>query len=85
MRRDALHRHAQAVLQHELRRAQSRLAALPDDGRRSVEDASSRVTSSLVDALLAEAGREPALAQALESIYGHERRWDPRAALWVAD
>jgi hypothetical protein len=50
-----------------------------------VQDASSRVTSSLVDALLAEARREPAVAQALESIYGHERRWDPRAALWVAD
>jgi hypothetical protein len=85
MRRDALQRHAQAVLQHELRRAQSRLAALPDDSRRSAEDASSQVTSSLVDALLAEARREPALAQALESIYGPERRWDPRAALWVAD
>jgi hypothetical protein len=85
MRRDALRRHAQAMLEHELRRAQGRLAQLPADGRRSVEEASSRVTAALVDALLAEAPREPALAEALASIYGRERRWDPPAALWVAD
>jgi len=85
MRRDALRRHAQAVLEHELGRAHGRLAGLPDEGRRSVAEASSRVTAALVDALLAEARREPALAEALASIYGHERRWDPRAALWVAD
>jgi hypothetical protein len=85
MRRDALRRHAQAVLEHELRRARGRLAGLPDEGRRSVEDASSQVTAALVDALLAEARRETPLAQALESIYGPEQRWDPRAALWVAD
>jgi hypothetical protein len=85
MRRSALQRHARTVLDHELRRARGRLAGLPDEGRRSVEDASSRVTAALVDALLDEASNEPVLAQALASIYGPERTWQPRAALWVAD
>jgi hypothetical protein len=85
MRRGALQRHAQVLLEHELRRAHGRLAALEGDGRRSVEDTSSRVTAALVDALLAEARREPALAEALASIYGHERTWDLPAALWVGD
>ena len=75
-----VHRHAQAVLAHELRRAQGRLAALPDEGRRSVEDASARVTAVLVDALLEEARTEPALAEALACIYGHERTLEPQAA-----
>lgn len=85
MRRSAVYRHARTVLEHELRRAHGRLAALPGDGGRSVEDASSRVTFALVEALIEEARNEPALAQALASIYGHERTWEPRAALWVAD
>jgi glutamyl-tRNA reductase len=85
MRRSAVRRHAREVLEHELRRARRSLAALPGDGRQSVEDASSRVTAALVEALLEQARHEPALAEALESIYGYERRWDPRAALWVAD
>lgn len=80
MRRSVLRRHARAVLEHELRRAESRLAALPGDGRRSVEDTSSRVTAALVEALLEEAGSEPVLAQALASIYGDERAFEPQAA-----
>jgi len=50
-----------------------------------VEEASSRVTAALVDTLLDEARHEPALAQALVSIYGGELAWEPRAVLWVAD
>jgi hypothetical protein len=80
MRRSVLQRHARAVLEHELRRAHGRLSGLPGDGRRSVEDASSRVTAALVEALLEEAGNEPALARALASIYGYERTPEPRAA-----
>jgi hypothetical protein len=85
MSRDALRRHARAVLEHELRRARVRLAKLSAEGRAQVEEAGSNVTAALVDTLLAEASREPALAEALESIYGHDLRWDHRAALWVAD
>jgi len=80
MRRSVLQRHARAVLEQELRRAHGRLSALPGDGPRSVEDASSRVTAALVDALLEEAGNEPVLAQALASIYGYEPTPEPRAA-----
>jgi hypothetical protein len=80
MRRSALHRHAQAVLEHELRRARGRLALLPDEQRRAVEDASARVTSALVEAVLAEACGEPALARALVSIYGGRHTWEPQAA-----
>ena len=85
MSRDACHRHARAVLEHELRRARRRLDELPDERRSAVEGVSSRVTAALVETLLEEARREPALARALVSIYGDERAWDPRAALWVAD
>jgi hypothetical protein len=73
------------MLDHELRRAHGRLAQLPRGRRRAVEEASLRVTAALVETLLEEARREPALAHALVSIYGHERAWEPRAALWVAD
>jgi Glutamyl-tRNAGlu reductase, dimerisation domain len=85
MRRSALRRHANAVLRHELRRARARLAALPGEGRCSVEEVTSQVTDALVEALLEQARREPALAQALVSIYGHERSWEPQAPVWVAD
>jgi hypothetical protein len=85
MRRSALHRHARAVVEHELGRARGRLATLPREGRRSVEDASFRVSAALVEALLDEAREEPALARALASIYGYERTWEPRTPLWVAD
>jgi hypothetical protein len=85
MTRETLALHAQAVLEHELGRAHGRLATLPDEGRRSVEQASAEVTAALVDTLLREAGREPTLADALASIYEPDRRWDGRAALWVAD
>jgi len=85
MSRDACHRHARAVLEHELGRARGRLDELPDERRRAVEGVSSRVTAALVEALLEEARREPALARALVSIYGDQGAWDPRAVLWVAD
>jgi hypothetical protein len=80
MRRSAFQRHARVVVEYELRRAGRPLGALPAEGRRSVEDVSSRVASALVDALLADAGQEPALAEALASIYGRDGAREPRAA-----
>jgi hypothetical protein len=85
MRRSTFHRHARAVLDHELWRARGRLAALPRERRRAVEEASSRFTAELVETLLEEARHEPVLEHALVSIYGHEPVWEPRAVLWSAD
>ena len=85
MRRSTVHRHARAVLEHELRRARGRLAALPGERRQVVEEVSARITAALVQTLLDEARHEPVLARALVSIYGHEPDWEPRAVLWVAD
>jgi hypothetical protein len=81
----AFHRHAEAVLDHELHHVRGRLALLPAERRLEVEEVSARVAAALVDGVLAQARAEPALAQALVSIYGHEPVWEPRAVLWVAD
>jgi hypothetical protein len=66
----AFHRHARSVLDHELRRARGTLAALPSDRRVAVEELTVRVTTALVDGVFEQARGEPALAQALGSIYG---------------
>jgi len=76
----AFHRHAEAVVDHELRRVRGRLALLPAERRLEVEEVSACVAAALVDVVLAEARTEPTLAQALASIYGPERGWEPRAA-----
>jgi hypothetical protein len=68
----AFHRHAQAVLDHELRRARGRLSVLPPAHRLAVEQASARVASALVDGVLEHARKEPWLAQALVTIYQAE-------------
>ena len=85
-RRDrALHRHARAILEHELVRARKRLAELPEERRPALEEASARVVAAVVDSVLEESRREPALARALDSIYGREPAWEPRALSWASD
>jgi hypothetical protein len=85
-RRDrAVHDHAQALVEHELLRAQKRLAKLPEGRRSALEEATVRVVASMVDGLLEESRREPALARALASIYGAEPPWEPRLVSWAAD
>jgi hypothetical protein len=85
-RRDrAFHQHAQAVLEHELLRARKRLSELPEERRSALEDATARVTAAVVDSVLEESRREPALARALGSIYGPEPAWEPRAVSWATD
>ncbi len=85
-RRDrAFHRHAQAVLEHELLRARKRFAELPDERRSALEDASARVVAAVVDSVVEESRREPALARALGSIYGPESAWEPRVVAWATD
>jgi glutamyl-tRNA reductase len=85
-RRDrAFHRHAQAVVEHELLRARKRLAALPEERRSALEDVTARVVAAVVDAVLEESRREPALARALASIYDPEPAWEPRAVSWATD
>jgi len=85
-RRDrAFHAHAQAVLEHELLRARKRLAALPEDRRSALDDATARVVAAVVDSVLEESRREPALARALGSIYGPEPAWEPGVVSWATD
>ena len=68
----AFHRHAQAVLDHELLRARKRLVDLPEERRVALEEETARVVAAVVDSVLEESRREPALARALGSIYGPE-------------
>ena len=67
---EALHRHAEIVVEHELRRARRRLAGLPPNRRGEVEELALRVANELVDAVLDQARQDPILEQALRSIYG---------------
>ena len=85
-RRDrAFHAHAQVVLEHELLRARKRLAALPEDRRSALDDVTARVVAAVVDSVLEESRREPALARALGSIYGPEPAWEPAVVSWATD
>jgi hypothetical protein len=81
----AFHHHAQAVLEHELLRARRRLGELPEERRSALEDVTARVVAAVVDSVLEESRREPALARALGSIYGPEPAWEPRVVSWAAD
>jgi hypothetical protein len=85
-RRDrALHGHAQAILEHELRRSRKRLAQLPEGRRSALEEEAARVVAAVVDSMIEESRREPSLARALASIYGVEPAWEPRVVSWAAD
>ena len=70
MNTEAFHRHAEIVVEHELRRARRRLAGLPHNRRGEVKELALRVAIELVDGMLDEAREDPILEQALRSIYG---------------
>ena len=81
----AFHRHAQVVLDNELRRARGRLTEIPVERRLVVEEVSARVSEAVVDAVLRHAHDEPSLAQALVAIYDREPVPELRAVSCVAD
>ncbi len=81
----AFHAHAQAVLEHELKRARKQLARLPEERRPAVEEVTARAVVAAVDSMIEESRREPSLARALASIYGPEPAWEPRVVSWAAD
>ena len=81
----ALHDHARAILEHELRRARKGLARLPEERRSALEEEAARVIAAVVDSMVEDARREPSLAQALASIYGTEPGWEPRLVSLAAD
>ena len=81
----ALRRHARVILEHELVRARKRLAELPEERRSALEEATARVVAAVVDSVLEEAHREPALARALDSIYALEPSWEPKVVSLAAD
>ena len=81
----AFHGHAEAVLEHELRRARKQLARLPEERRPAVEEVTEQVVAAVVDAMIEESRREPSLARALASIYGAEPSWEPWVVSWAAD
>jgi hypothetical protein len=81
----AFRRHAETVVDLELRRARGRLGRLPLERRRAVEELSVRVAVAVVDGVLEQARDEPSLAQALLSIYGLEPGPGTRAVLWAPD
>jgi glutamyl-tRNA reductase len=81
----AFRRHAEIVVDHELRRARGRLAGLQEDRRGEVEELALRVAAELVDSVLEQARDEPMLAQALRSIYGHGRSRELRALPCFSD
>jgi hypothetical protein len=81
----AFHDHAEAILEHELRRARKRLAQQPEGHRSALEEETARVVAAMVDSVIEESRREPALARALLSIYGPKPAWEPRVVSWAAD
>jgi hypothetical protein len=81
----ALRDHAQAILEHELRKAHKCLASVPEERRSALEEEAARVTAAVVDSMIEEARREPSLARALASIYGTEPAWEPRLVSLAAD
>jgi len=81
----ALRDHAEAILDHELRRAHKSLAGLPEERRSALEEEAARVVAAVVGSMIQEARREPSLARALASIYGTEAAWEPRLVSWAAD
>jgi hypothetical protein len=81
----AFHGHAEAVLEHELRRARKQLARLLEERRPAVEEVTAQVVAAVVDAVIEESRHEPSLARALASIYGPEPAWEPRLVSWAAD
>ena len=85
MNTEAFHRHAEIVVEHELRRARRRLAGLPHDRRGEVEELVLRIASELVDGVLDQARQDPILGQALRSVYGPAIARELRVLSCVSD
>jgi hypothetical protein len=66
----AMRRHADELVDEQLHCVRHRLEALTPERRRAVEESVRAVVDSVAVAVLEEAPRSPALAAALESIYG---------------
>jgi hypothetical protein len=79
--REALHRHTEALLEHELARARG----LTPQERNRVERACATVAAAVVDGVLDEARREPRLAAALTFIYPAERPARTTLPAWPAE
>jgi hypothetical protein len=62
--------HARALLARELERRHALLDSLPATSRTAVEQTAQRTLTAMTAAMLEDANREPAIAAALESIYG---------------
>ena len=82
---EAFHRHAELVVEHELRRARRRLAGIPHNRRGEVEELALRVAIEVVDGVLEQARQDPILEQALRSIYGPSMAREWRALSCVSD
>jgi hypothetical protein len=67
---DAMRRHAEQLADEQLHRVRHRLDALAPERRLAVEESVRAVVERVAEAVLEEAPRSPALAAALESIYG---------------
>jgi hypothetical protein len=65
-----MRRHAEQLADEQLHRVRHRLDALGGERRLAVEASVRAVVERVVEGVLEEAPRSPALAAALESIYG---------------
>jgi hypothetical protein len=79
--REALRRHTEALLEHEL----ARTKGLSPRERRHVRRACATVVAAVVDGVLDEARREPRLAAALTFIYPAERPARTTLPAWPAE
>jgi hypothetical protein len=70
MTASAFRRHAQDVLQRELRRRRDPLAGLPAERRPAVEESIAKAVAASVEGVLDHARDDPLVAAALESVYG---------------
>jgi hypothetical protein len=70
---EAMRRHADELVDEQLHRVRHRLDALEPERRLAVEESVRTVVDRVAGAIIAEAPRSPALAAALESIYGHAK------------
>jgi molybdenum cofactor biosynthesis enzyme MoaA len=68
---EGMRRHADELVDEQLHRVRHRLDTLAPERRLAVEESVRAVVDGVAEAVLEEAPRNPALAAALESIYGH--------------
>jgi hypothetical protein len=78
----ALRNHAEAILDHELRRAHKSLAGLPEERRSALEEEAARVVAAVVDSMI-QARREPSWQGT--GLHLAEAASEPRLLSWAAD